>query len=298
MCSCILPYRHDCNFVCPFFFLFTLVEWNTFNLPSQDLSYNSYVKVNDSYFKPSGYNPLYWLPTGGGKTVVMAALVVRLASEGKCSLIIGHRNEIFDQFESMLKKFGCNPAVISQKRVNEKGSRIVLAMIRTLEKRSILFEPSIDYVVIDEAHHANSKSYTGTLEKLCADARYVGVRATPLRTDGAGLSHAGFDTLVTGPPVAQLIKDGFLVKPEYLAEHLIDTTSVLVKGADYEIRHLSERARAATDAIVQTYIQHAQIPSGLEWINLGASRPDGGHALIRHHLANALQRQTNFSQDE
>jgi len=117
--------------------------------------------VNDSYFKPSGYNPLYWLPTGGGKTVVMAALVVRLASEGKCSLIIVHRNEIFDQIESMLKKFGCNPAVISQKRVYEKGSRIVLAMIRTPEKRSILFEPSIDYVVIDEAHHANSKVILG-----------------------------------------------------------------------------------------------------------------------------------------
>jgi len=116
---------------------FTRAEWDTFNLPSSDLSYNSYVKVDDSYFKPSGYNPLYWLPTGGGKTVVMVALVVRLASEGKCSLIIVHRNEIFDQFESTLKKFGCNPAVIAQKRVYEKGLRIVLAMIQTLEKRWI-----------------------------------------------------------------------------------------------------------------------------------------------------------------
>ena len=116
---------------------FTDAEWDTFNLPASDLSYNSYVKVDDSYFKPSGYNPLYWLPTGGGKTVVMVALVVGLASEGKCSLIIVHRNEIFDQFESTLKKFGCNPAVIAQKRVYEKGLRIVLAMIQTLEKRWI-----------------------------------------------------------------------------------------------------------------------------------------------------------------
>ena len=152
--------------------------------------------------------------------------------------------------------------------------------------------------MIDEAHHANSKSYTETLEKLCADARYVGVTATPFRTDGAGLSHAGFDTLVTGPSVAQLIEDGFLVKPEYLVEHLIDTASVRVKGADYGIGHLSERVRAATDAIVQTYIQHAQILSGLEWINVGASKPDGGHVLISPHLATALQRQTHVSQVE
>ena len=152
--------------------------------------------------------------------------------------------------------------------------------------------------MIDEAHHANSKSYTETLEKLCADARYVGVTATPFRTDGAGLSHAGFDTLITGPSVAQLIEDGFLVKPEYLVEHLIDTASVPVNGADYEKRHLSERARAATGPSVQTYIQHAQIPSGLKWINEGASKPDGGHVLISPHLANALQGQTDFSQDE
>jgi superfamily II DNA or RNA helicase len=70
-----------------------------------------------------------------------------------------------------------------------------------------------DYVIIDEAHHVIPGSTWGK----CLEAwglmnpkmRIIGVTATPERLSGEGLDGT-FDTLVMGPSVADLIRDGYL----------------------------------------------------------------------------------------
>ena len=56
---------------------------------------------------PEGYNLLYQLPTGGGKTVIFSELAKRYILEtGKRVLILTHRIELLGQTSAMLSKSG------------------------------------------------------------------------------------------------------------------------------------------------------------------------------------------------
>jgi superfamily II DNA or RNA helicase len=125
-------------------------------------------------------NPLYVLPTGGGKTVVMAALVAQWESEGKRSLIVVHRREILTQTADTIAKFGVRSRIIDKDNTNKEDRPTTIAMIQTLSKRinrsskdadSPFFDSPIDFVVIDEAHHSTASSYRTTLWKECREAR-------------------------------------------------------------------------------------------------------------------------------
>lgn len=141
-----------------------------------------------------------------------------------------------------------------------------LAMIQTLVERSSknamkpLFEPPIDFVVIDEAHHSISKSYK-KLHNICGAARYVGVTATPFRIDGQGLAQFGFDTVVLGPSTTDLIKGGYLVQPKCDIKEFIKTENVRVVQGEFVTNELSREARAVTMSIVQQFLQDSIIPS-------------------------------------
>jgi len=164
----------------------------------------------------SGMNPLYALPTGGGKTVIVAALVAAWEAENKSSLIVVHRRELLQQFEKMLTIFGVRAVVVGKGVECDSLTRIT--MIQTLARQSPVFKPPIDCVVVDEAHHSLAKSYRIHLTNVCgAAARYVGVTATPFRANGRGLAEFGWDTLIKGPSVVELIHDGFLVQPKYMS---------------------------------------------------------------------------------
>jgi len=240
-----------------------------------------------------GSNPLYALPTGGGKTVVIAALTAQWEAEGKRSLLVVHRREILQQTAATLKDFGVKPRIIAagagEDTPEDDGALTTLAMIQTLARRcgaplaaaateeaSSATDPTadptaeaalyfsrgaIDMVVVDEAHHAVANSYRNTLKKACGlQARYVGVTATPFRGDGQGLAGFGFDDIVKGPSVPELIKAGFLVRPQFFIEKLIDTSGVSVATfGDFDTSELSLKARAATDSIVYHFLDKAAI---------------------------------------
>jgi superfamily II DNA or RNA helicase len=230
-----------------------------------------------------GGNPLYVLPTGGGKTVVIAALAAKWEAEGKRSLIIAHRREIVQQTENTLLKFGVTPRVIAAGTAvvggddeSDASCLTTLAMIPTLARRCAkhlkkkssdghdgrpYFDPPIDFVVVDEAHHAVASSYGATLESACSEAKLVGVTATPYRTDGKGLSRSGFDRIVKGPSISELIKAGFLVQPRLVVQKFIDTKDVAITRGDYDLAELSEKARAATQSIVDHFLDRAVLPS-------------------------------------
>jgi hypothetical protein len=168
-----------------------------------------------------GYNPLYVLPTGGGKTVVLAALLSRWESEGLRTLLIVHRTEILQQTLRALQAVGVRPRIIAAgvKRDDApSGSPLTtLSMIQTLRsrKKQLVAELASEAaaegeadcrtaseryarVVVDEAHHVIAGSYAEVVEALCRHARRVGVTATPFRLDGTGLGRS-FDKVVQGP---------------------------------------------------------------------------------------------------
>lgn len=72
--------------------------------------------------------------------------------------------------------------------------------------------PDASLVVLDEARHYLSDEWSKLREKL-PDAFYLGLDATPERSDGRGLGTM-FDAIVPGLPVREAIRLGYLVAPE------------------------------------------------------------------------------------
>ncbi len=170
--------------------------------------------VNDVYTAwRAGYRKVCMqLATGGGKTVVFAAICADAVAAGRKVLILVHREEIQQQIVVTLTKFGLQPHALYAGGEVFEGAKVVVAMVQTAVRRHYIHA---DLVIVDEGHHAVSKSYAEYLNKY-TNALILGVTATPERLDGKGLE-GQFDELVCGPQVKELIRQGYLVNADIYA---------------------------------------------------------------------------------
>ena len=185
--------------------------------------------------------PLLCLPTGGGKTVILATIAAQAAAKGRHVLILVHRRELIHQTASKLQWAGLDHGVIAAGHP-ATDARVQVASVQTLVRRlaGMDWQPSL--VIIDEAHHAAAGSWRQILEHW-PDAYRLGVTATPCRLDGRGLSEA-FDHLVTGPSVADLIAAGFLSPARIYAPPVVaDLSGIRRRAGDYA----NDQAAAAMD---------------------------------------------------
>ena len=151
--------------------------------------------------------PLLVLPTGGGKTIVMAEILRTLATRGRSALVLVHRRELIRQTGAKLHLAGVEHGIIAAGHP-PAAAPVQVASVQTLVRRLAAVATPPDLIVLDEAHHATAGSWARVLGHW-PDAIRLGVTATPARLDGRGLS-AVFDRLVLGPSVADLIDAGFL----------------------------------------------------------------------------------------
>lgn len=153
---------------------------------------------------------LLCVPTGGGKTVISAAIIQGAVLKGSFILFLAHRRELIDQSCAKLEDFGVlNYSVImsGDKRYNPLA-KVHVASIQTLMKREF---PPADLIIIDECHRAASKSYRDVLANY-PKAKVIGLSATPERLDGKGLDDI-FDELVEVITIGELINRERLIKP-------------------------------------------------------------------------------------
>jgi superfamily II DNA or RNA helicase len=159
------------------------------------------------------------LPTGGGKSVLFGAVAKGATLQGSRVLVIAHREELITQGARHLAHW-CDSSMGSIGIVKNgyplhPERPIQVASVQSLTgRRSALGDFGL--VVVDEAHHATSKTYLAALES-CPNARILGLTATPHRLDGKGFDDI-FDDLVTGISTAELIEQGYLSKFKYFAD--------------------------------------------------------------------------------
>lgn len=184
---------------------------------------------------------LLCLPTGGGKTVILATIAAQAAAKGRRVLILVHRRELIHQTASKLQWVGLEHGIIAAGHP-ASDHPVQVASVQTLVRRlaGMTWQPSL--VIIDEAHHAAAGSWRQILEHW-PDAYRLGVTATPCRLDGRGLSQA-FDHLALGPSVADLINAGFLSPARIYAPPVVaDLSGVRRRAGDYA----NDQAAAAMD---------------------------------------------------
>lgn len=178
------------------------------------------------------------LPTGTGKTIVFAKVAERCVRMGKRVLILAHRGELLEQASDKIMRatgLGCSVEK-AQERSADSFYRITVGSVQTLmrEKRLAQFEPNhFDTIIIDEAHHSTSESYTRILEYF-HNAKVLGVTATPDRGDMKNLGQV-FDSLAYEYTLPRAVRDGYLCPIRALTVPLrLDMSGVSVQAGDYK----------------------------------------------------------------
>lgn len=178
--------------------------------------------------------------TGSGKTSCAAHIIEKTTEEGQRTLFLAHRKELIDQCSARLDAQGIGHGIIKagNKRVN--NSLVQVASVQTLINRVRPKEGSLldhayhaDLIIIDEAHRAGADTYLEILKAFPA-ARVLGLTATPIRSDGKGLSDL-FQALVKVSSVSELTALGFLVPATVYTTPLNpDFSKIKTKMGEYD----------------------------------------------------------------
>lgn len=178
------------------------------------------------------------LPTGCGKTVVFAKITEECVRNGKRVLILAHRGELLTQASDKIEK-ACGLKCAVEKADEtclDSWYRITVGSVQTLmrEKRLSNFSSGyFDVIIIDEAHHAVSDSYTRILSHF-ENASVLGVTATPDRGDMKNLGKV-FQSLAYEYTLPKAIKEGYLSPIKAVTIPLkIDFTGVSVQAGDFK----------------------------------------------------------------
>jgi len=194
-----------------------------------------------SAYQSGAHAPLLVLPTGGGKTCIIAAISANAAARGRHVLILVHRRELIHQTSSKLAWVGLEHGIIAA-GISPSDHAVHIASVQTLARRLSRLDWQPTLIIIDEAHHAIAGQWARILDHW-RDAYRLGVTATPCRLDGCGL-RGTFDTMVLGPSVADLIFTGYLSPARIYAPPVVaDLQGIRSRGGDYA----NDQAAAAMD---------------------------------------------------
>lgn len=213
------------------------------------------VKAGVDFFNEpfkKGFNGIIVLPTGSGKSLVIACIINQL--QGK-TIVLQPSKEILEQNHAKLLAYGYHAGIYSASLGKKQVDKITFATIGSVINNSHLFS-DFDYIIIDECHLVNSeagmyKRFIDSLDKV----KVLGLTATPYRLSsnsfGSMLKFITrtrsriFKRVLYYVQNQELFKAGYLAKLEYFDMPGFDRTKLQQNsnGSDY------------TDASVKKYYQ-------------------------------------------
>jgi superfamily II DNA or RNA helicase len=210
--------------------------------------------------------PLSVLPTGGGKTICFAHLLHR--RDGR-ALVMAHRDELIGQARGKLALVsGRQDIGVVKAQQDDWGADWIVGSVQTLCRpgrvERILQAGPVATVVVDEAHHAVTRTYLDVLSRLgCLDegtqVLTAGFTATAMRSDGVGLK-AVWQEIVQTRGLLQMIAEGYLVdiRGEQIGSDF-NLGNVRTSHGDYTDSSLGDELErsGALEAAVRAYTQHA-----------------------------------------
>lgn len=212
--------------------------------------------------------PVAVLPTGAGKSLVIAALLQKAMEANATALVLTHRQELLVQNRSKLAElmgrpehsFGLYCAALGSKTYKQ----ITFASIQSFVKIDRL--QSQNLLIIDEAHLVSSKestTYCKLIERLRAlnpKLKIVGVTATPFRM-GQGLitdgKNAIFSKIVYNACISDLIRQGYLspLVSKRTTKAEIDTRGIQLVNGDFSKSALSPRITSILQDVIPQVIE-------------------------------------------
>lgn len=211
------------------------------------------------------------LATGLGKTVCFAEAVrMSLAMPGRRAIVLAHREELITQaVEKIRAVTGIECAIeMAEFRSIEDGFRrapVVVSSIQTQgagrgdRRRMHRFRNDHPwFVVVDECHHATSRSYRSVIDHYMAhpQSRLLGVTATPDRLDKKAMGQV-FESVAYQYDVSNGIQDGWLVpvRQRFVQCDHLDLSAVKTSGGDLQLCDLEEALERSLMEMVSPMIQ-------------------------------------------
>lgn len=237
-------------------------------------------------------NPLVCLPTGTGKSLVIAEFCKIVCANWKDQkiLVLTHSKELVQQdYNHFVANWPTAPAGIYQAALKRKDThaRITFGSIQSVHNKAHLFSDT-NLIIIDEAHRVNDKASTmyqtviDEIRRTQKHLRIIGLTATPYRlglgllTDGALFTDICYN--LCGPAdFLWLIQQGYLAPlvpkktnfeydvdgvPLRKGEYDQTVLQMVVDQQDVTIACLQETVRCAEERkkwlLFATGVQHCQ----------------------------------------
>ena len=190
---------------------------------------------------------LYQLATGGGKTTVFSHIGARMVASARRIGVLVHRRELLDQARARLAVEGIEAAAIAPRQQIDLAGLAHVASVQTLVKRLDQLPPDwFDLLVVDECHHSPAFTWDTILAHF-STARILGVSATPVAANGAGLgSH--YSELICGPSPQWLTDHGYLAPARMFSPPGIDRDQIRRRMGEFVASEASGMMRS--DSII------------------------------------------------
>lgn len=207
-----------------------------------------------------GQNGLLMLPTGSGKSVVIANIIKELQAP---TIIFQPNKEILEQNVEKYRAYGFGAGIYSASAGTKNMRDVTFATVGSVVRKLHLLE-RFKYVLVDECHQVNAKEgmYQEVLEHMGVPV--LGLTATPYRLGKVSEINASgmmdtysilkfltrtrprvFDKVVYYVQNSVLFKEGYLARLEYFDVKVINRNALQRNstGADYTDESVREQYR-------------------------------------------------------
>lgn len=200
-----------------------------------------------AYWRNDGGNGLIVLPTGSGKSLVIAAICQEILADYKTLRIgiVSHVKELLAQnYKELLGHWPGAPVGIHSAGIGKRDrhNQIMVMGIQSVWNK-VDHVGAFDLILIDEVHLVSKNANTmygkflARLREKTSDMRMVGLSATPFRLDSGRLDRGPdklFDKIVYEANVRDLIEQKYLCNLMSKATAtILDTSGVGVRGGEF-----------------------------------------------------------------
>ncbi len=237
------------------------------------------VDATVDYFRKQTHPAVIVLPTGAGKSLVIAELA-RLA-RGRV-LVLAHVKELVEQNHAKYLTYGLQADIFAAGlNRKESQSKVVFGSVQSVARNLKAFDAHFSLVIIDECHRIslNDKSqYQQIIQALQSNnpsLRILGLTATPYRLNSGWIYQYHYHGMVRGDencffreciyelPLHYMIKNKFLVPPErldmpvlqYDFSHVSLTSSGIFN--EQELNLSLKKQQRITPKIIEQVIEYA-----------------------------------------
>lgn len=217
-------------------------------------------------------NPLVVLPTGAGKSLVIALFLqeVLTAWPEQNIIILTHVKELIEQNEQELLRLwpeataGVYSAGLNRRQAPNMLQRITFAGIQSVYGKAAELG-AFDLIIVDEAHlipvrgEGMYRTFLDAQRCINPQVKVIGLTATPYRL-GHGLltegAHRIFDDICYDKNVGELVREGYLCK--LVSKGMVarpDLSGVKVRGGEYvadELAGAVDQEHLVTAAVAET----------------------------------------------